>query len=35
MANACGALNTTKLGPMEGIFKRDKVEEFIKSSQKE
>ena len=30
LANACGALNTTKLGPMEGVFKRKTVEEFIK-----
>ncbi|MCL4377268.1 MAG: sugar kinase [Actinobacteria bacterium] len=30
LANACGALNTTKLGPMEGVFKRDRVNEFIK-----
>ena len=30
LANACGALNTTKLGPMEGVFKRKKVNEFIK-----
>lgn len=30
LANACGALNTTRLGPMEGVFKRKKVDEFIK-----
>ena len=30
LSNACGALNTTKLGPMEGVFKRKKVNEFIK-----
>lgn len=30
LANACGVLNTTKLGPMEGVFKRKKVNEFIK-----
>ena len=30
LANACGALNTTKLGPMEGVFNRKKVNEFIK-----
>ncbi len=30
LANACGALNTTKLGPMEGVFTRKKVNEFIK-----
>ena len=32
LANACGALNTTRLGPMEGIFKRETVEEFIKKN---
>ena len=31
LGNACGSLNATKLGPMEGIFKRDAVEEFIKN----
>jgi len=31
LANACGALNTTRLGPMEGVFKREIVEEFIKT----
>jgi sugar/nucleoside kinase (ribokinase family) len=30
LANACGALNTTRLGPMEGVFKRKIVEGFIK-----
>jgi tagatose kinase len=29
LANACGALNATRLGPMEGVFSRDIVEEFI------
>ena len=30
LANACGALNTIKLGPMEGVFKRKIINEFIK-----
>ena len=29
LANACGALNTTKLGPMEGVFGRKIVDDFI------
>lgn len=29
LANACGGLNTTKLGPMEGVFDRKTVEKFI------
>ena len=29
-ANACGALNATKLGPIEGVFKRSIVEKFVK-----
>jgi sugar/nucleoside kinase (ribokinase family) len=29
LANACGALNATRFGPMEGVFKRDEVEKFI------
>lgn len=32
LANACGALNATKLGPMEGVFTRDEVEEFINNN---
>ncbi len=32
LANACGALNATRLGPMEGVFARDKVEEFISNN---
>ena len=32
LANACGALNATRLGPMEGIFTRDKVEDFINNN---
>jgi sugar/nucleoside kinase (ribokinase family) len=32
LANACGSLNTTKLGPMEGIFNRGKVDKFIYSN---
>jgi sugar/nucleoside kinase (ribokinase family) len=31
IANACGALNTTKFGPMEGVFKRNVVDKFIES----
>jgi len=34
LANACGALNTTRLGPMEGVFRRHKVEEFIRINMK-
>jgi sugar/nucleoside kinase (ribokinase family) len=29
LANACGALNATRFGPMEGVFKREAVDEFI------
>jgi len=29
LANACGALNATRFGPMEGVFKREVVDEFI------
>jgi len=29
LANACGALNATKFGPMEGVFNRMAVEDFI------
>jgi len=32
LANACGALNTTEFGPMEGVFKRSKVDEFIREN---
>jgi tagatose kinase len=32
MANACGALNSTKFGPMEGVFGRKKVDSFIKKN---
>lgn len=32
LANACGAMNTMRLGPMEGIVKRESVEEFIRNS---
>lgn len=32
LANACGALNTTKLGPMEGVFSRKIVNDFIKAN---
>lgn len=32
LANASGALNATKLGPMEGVFKREVVEEFIRKN---
>ena len=31
LANACGALNATRLGPMEGIFKREIIDYFIKN----
>jgi len=31
LANACGAMNTMRLGPMEGIVKRKSVEEFIRN----
>jgi tagatose kinase len=34
LANACGALNTTKLGPMEGVFERNKVNKFIEKYKK-
>lgn len=32
LANACRALNTTRLGPMEGVFKIDIVNKFIGSN---
>jgi sugar/nucleoside kinase (ribokinase family) len=32
LANACGAMNTMKLGPMEGVAKREIVEKFIESN---
>ena len=32
LANACGALNTTILGPMEGVFKREIIEQFIRKN---
>jgi len=31
LANACGALNASRLGPMEGVFERNVVEGFIKN----
>jgi sugar/nucleoside kinase (ribokinase family) len=34
LANACGALNATRLGPMEGIVKRDLVERFIEDNKR-
>jgi sugar/nucleoside kinase (ribokinase family) len=30
LANACGALGATRKGPMEGAFRRDEVDEFMK-----
>jgi len=32
LANACGALNASYFGPMEGVFNRDYVEYFIKKN---
>ncbi|HID08184.1 MAG TPA: sugar kinase, partial [Armatimonadetes bacterium] len=32
LANACGALATTRRGPMEGAFRRDEVERFMSSN---
>jgi tagatose kinase len=32
LANACGAMNTMKLGPMEGIAKREIIDKFIKNN---
>lgn len=31
LANACGALNNTKLGPMEGVLERKIVDRFLKN----
>ncbi len=32
LANACGAMNTMKLGPMEGVARREMADKFIESN---